>query len=173
MKGCDIGTIVSRVPKHPDECLADLLDTHEGAEAPTVGAVAAFGGFVASLGTDTAEFSQRLKKRPHNTDAQALKRLVSDDDPGEVSLKKGITSKQYNHLAYRMAAKSYEEDWSHNFRKPRSRPAFAAMREKVAAKKSKGGRGYQIASATAHYVCDLAATGAKGKPRSQFWRLIY
>jgi sterol 3beta-glucosyltransferase len=126
--------------------------------------MAAFGGLISSLGTNTADFSQRLKKRPRNTDAEALKRHVSKDDPGEVDLKKGITSKQFYHLAYRMAAKSYEEDLAHNLRKPRSRPTFTVIREKVAAKKAKGGRGYQVTSATAHYVCDLAATGAKGKP---------
>jgi sterol 3beta-glucosyltransferase len=158
---------VSRVPRPRSACFADLLDTHEGAEGPLVGAVAAFGGFVASLGTDTADFSLRLKRRPRNTDAEALTRLVSNDDQGEISLKKGITSKQFHHLAYRMAAKSYEDDFAHNFRKPRSRPAFAAMRERVAAKKAKGGRGFQVTSATAHYVCDLTATGAKGKPISR------
>jgi sterol 3beta-glucosyltransferase len=119
------------------------------------------------MGTDTADFSQRVKRRPRNTDVETLERLVSNDDQGEISLKKGITSKQFNRLAYRMAAKSYEEDFAHNFRKPQSRPAFAAMREKVAAKKARDSRGYQVTSATAHYVCDLAATGAKGKPRSR------
>jgi sterol 3beta-glucosyltransferase len=167
MKDCDIGTIVGSVPKSPNTCFANLLDTHEGAEGPLVGVIAAFGGFVTSLGIDTADFLQRLKKRPRNIDAEALERHVSNDDQGEISLKKGITSKQFHHLAYRMAAKSYEEDLAHNFRKPRSRHAFAAMREKVTAKKAKGGRGYQVAGATAHYVCDIAATSAKGKPSSR------
>jgi sterol 3beta-glucosyltransferase len=155
---------VSSVTGYRKVKLANPVDTHEGAEGPLVGAVAAFGGLVSSLGTDTAEFSQRLKNRPRSMDVEALQRHISRDDPGEVTLKKGITSKQFHHLAYRMAAKSYEEDPAHNFRKPRSRPAFTAMREKVAVKKAKGGRGYQVTSATAHYLGDLAATGAKGKP---------
>jgi hypothetical protein len=127
--------------------------------------VAAFGGLVASIGTDTSEFASRLKKKPqpHDADPEALKRTVTIDEPEEVDTKKGISSKQFHHLAYRMAVKSYEEDPTQNFSKPRSRPGITAIRKKVAAKKAKGGRGYQVASATAHYVCDLATTGAKGE----------
>jgi sterol 3beta-glucosyltransferase len=134
--------------------------THEGAEGPLVGIIAAFGGLMASLGTDTAEFSQRLKKRPRGMDVEATRRPTSGE-PDEISVEKGITSKHFHHLAYRMAAKSCDEDYTHNFEKPQSRPGLAALREKVAAKKAKGGRGYQITSATAHYIGDLAATGAK------------
>ena len=149
--------------------LTDCSDTHEGAEGPFVGAMAAFGGFMASLGTDTTEFSQRLKKRPQNTDVEAVTRVISEDEPGEISMKKGITSKQFQHLAYRMAAKSYEEEPLHNFRKPQSRPGLTTIRDKVAAKKAKGGRGYQITSATGHYACDLATTGAKGESTQTYW----
>lgn len=127
--------------------------------------MAAFGGLVASIGTDTSEFLSRLKKKPqpHDTDSEALTRTVTIDEPEEVDTKKGITSKQFHHLAYRMAVKSYEEDPAQNFSEPRSRPGVTAIRRKIAAKKAKGGRGYQIANATAHYVCDLATTGAKGE----------
>ena len=134
--------------------------THEGAEGPFVGVVAAFGGLMASLGTDTGEFSQRLKKRPRETDAdaEALRRVPTVDEP---DVEKGITSKHFHHLAYRMAEKSCDDDYTHNFEKPQNRPGISALREKIAARRARGGRGYQITSATAHYVGDLAATGAK------------
>ncbi|KAF9694720.1 hypothetical protein EKO04_007312 [Ascochyta lentis] len=144
--------------------------THEGAEGPFVGALAAFGGLMSSLGTDTTEFSQRLEKKPRNLDVESLARIVSNDEPGEIDPKKGITSKQFHHLAYRMAVKSYEEDPSQNFRMPQSRPGITAIRAKVATKKAKGGRGYQITSATAHYVCDITATFAKA-PVALFYNI--
>jgi hypothetical protein len=128
-----------------------------------VGIVAAFGGLLASLGTDTSEFSHRLKKKSAQEDVETLTRVETTGDPGEVSLSKGITSKQFHRLAYRMAAKSLEDDPSQNFSKPRSRPGIAAIRDKVARKKAKGGRAYQITSATAHYVNDLTVTGLKGE----------
>lgn len=140
-----------------------LLDTHEGAEGPLVGAIAAFGGLMSSIGTDTSEFSQRLKKRSHTEDIETLARTVTNGAEEQLDPKKGITSKQFQHLAYRMAKKSYEDDPVNNFTKPQNRPGLVAVRRKVAEKKAKGGRGYQIASATAHYVCDLTVTGAKGK----------
>jgi sterol 3beta-glucosyltransferase len=143
--------------------MADRSDTHEGAEGPLVGAIAAFGGFISSLGTDTAEFSQRLKRRPRSTDVEAMTRSVTNGSQAEIDPKKEITSKQFYHLAYRMAAKSYDDDLNHNFRKPRSNSRLTAMREMVAAKKAKGGRAYQISSATAHYAGDLTATGARGE----------
>ncbi|KAF2626779.1 glycosyltransferase family 1 protein [Macroventuria anomochaeta] len=144
--------------------------THEGAEGPFVGAVAAFGGLMASIGTDTTDYSHRLKKRPHNADIETLSRVVSNGEPEEIDPEKGLTSKHFHHLAYRMAVKSYEEDPRRNFSKPRSHPGLTAIRNKVAAKKAKGGRGYQITSATAHYVCDLAVTGAKA-PVALFYNM--
>ncbi|KZM23991.1 transferase [Ascochyta rabiei] len=143
--------------------------THEGAEGPFVGALAAFGGLMASLSTDTAAFSQRLERKPRTMDVESLERIVSNES-GEIDPKKGLTSKQFHHLAYRMAVKSYEEDPARNFKKPRSRPGITAIRTKVAAKKAKGGRGYQITSATAHYICDVTATGAKA-PVALFYNL--
>jgi hypothetical protein len=140
-------------------------DTHEGAEGPMVGAVAAFGGLMAGLGTDTTEFSHRLKKKEDHASVEALARTVTNGEEEAFDPKKGITSKQFNHMAYRMAKKSYEEDPMKNFTKPRSSPNFIAIRRKVAEKKAGGGRGYQIASATSHFVCDLSVTGAKGECR--------
>ena len=138
-------------------------DTHEGAEGPLVGAVAAFGGLMASIGTDTTELLHRLRKRPRHVDVETLQRSVSNDEPDDIDLTKGITSRQFHHLAYRMAVKSYEDDPNQNFSKPRNRPGITAIRTRVAAKKVKGGRGYQITSATTHYACDLATTAAKGE----------
>ena len=65
-----------------------------------------------------------------------------------------------------MAKRSYEDDPAKNFTKPRANPGLVAVRRKVAEKKAQGGRGYQIASATTHYACDLAVTGTKGKQQT-------
>ncbi|KAI8931389.1 hypothetical protein NX059_011721 [Plenodomus lindquistii] len=135
--------------------------THEGAEEPIVGAVAAFGGLMSSIGTDTTEFSQRLKKKTHSDDIEAAARTVANNAEEELDLDSGITSKQFNHLAYRMASKSYEEDETRNFTRPQVRPGLETIRRKVAKAKVKGGRGYQITSATSHYAFDLAVSGAK------------
>lgn len=138
-------------------------DTHEGAEGPSVGVVAAFGGLMTSFSTDTAEFSHRLKKKSHHEDVETLARTVTNGAEENFDPKKGITSKQFHHLAYRMAKKSYEDDYVKNFTKPNAAPALVAVRRKVEERKAKGGRGFQITSATAHYVGDLAVTGVKGE----------
>jgi hypothetical protein len=162
--GCDTDIGVSTVF---NECAVRFLlkdpDTHEGAEGPIVGAVAAFGGLMAGLGTDTTEFSHRLKKKENHMDVEALARTVTNGEEEAFDPKRGITSKQFNHMAYRMAKKSYEDDPMKNFTKPRTSPNLIAIRKKVAEKKAGGGRGYQITSATAHFVCDLSVTGAKGE----------
>lgn len=118
-----------------------------------------------SLGSDTSRFSQRLKKqpRPIGVEMSEISRVKSNAESEEIDPAKGITSKQLYHLAYRMAAKTYAKEPRQNLSKPRDQPGLAAIRNRVAAKKAKGGRGYQITSATAHYVCDLAITGAKGE----------
>ncbi|KAJ4985852.1 glycosyltransferase family 28 domain-containing protein [Stagonosporopsis vannaccii] len=144
--------------------------THEGAEGPMFGIAAAIGGLMSSIGIDTSEFSQRLKKQPHTEDIETLARVVTNGAEEQLDPKKGITSKQFHHLAYRMAKKSYEEDPAKNFTKPQARPGLVALRRKVAEKKAKSGRGYQITSATAHYVCDLTITGAKA-PVALFYNL--
>lgn len=170
---CDIDIGVSTGVR-PFEINISLTksDTHEGAEGPMLGAIAALGGLVASIGTDTAEFSRRLKKRPRNVDIEASAQSASLGEADEIDPSKGFTSKQFYHLAYRMAVKSYEKDPIQNFRKPRSRPGIEAMRKAVAEKRAKGGRGYQITSATAHYAYDLAATGARGKLLKVDWRYL-
>lgn len=121
---------------------------------------------ISSVGTATTEFSQRLKKRPVSEevdDVEALARTVTNGTEEVVDPKKGITSRQFNHLAYRIAKKSYEEDPIKNFTRPQARPGLVAIRKKVAERKARGGRGFQITSATSHYVCDLAVAGAKGE----------
>jgi sterol 3beta-glucosyltransferase len=164
--GCDIDIGVSTTS---DSCVVRALltvaDTHEGAEGPMVGAIAAFGGLMAGVGTATTEFSHRLEKRPHHTDVEALARIVTNGEEEVFDPKKGITSKQFNHMAYRMAKKSYEDDPDKNFTKPRTSPGLIAIRKKVADKKASGGRGYQITSATVNFVCDLSVTSAEGEYR--------
>lgn len=140
-----------------------VLDTHEGAEGPITGAIAAFGGMMASFGTDATEFSQRLKRKQNHTDVEALARTVTNGEDEAFDTQKGITSKQLNHMAYRMAKKSYEDDPEKNFTKLRRNPNLVAIRKKVAEKKANGGRAYQIASATSHFICDISVTGAKGQ----------
>lgn len=141
------------------------LDTHEGAESPLLGLMATFVGTMTSFGSDTSRFSHRLSKKPRKTGVEMsdMSRMDSNGETEEIDPAKGITSKQLYHLAYRMAAKTYAKKPSQNLTKPRNQPGLAALRNKVAAKKAKGGRGYQITSATAHYVCDLAITGAKSE----------
>lgn len=119
---------------------------------------------MASIGTDTTDFSHRLKKQTHHEDVETLARTVTNGAEEDFDPKKGISSKQFHHFAYRMAKKSIEDDPAKNFSKPQARPGLIAIRRKVEKTKAKGGRGYQITSATAHYVGDLAATGAKGSP---------
>jgi sterol 3beta-glucosyltransferase len=116
-----------------------------------------------SFSTDTAEFSHLLKKKSHHEDVETLARTVTNGAEENFDPKKGITSKQFHHLAYRMAKKSYEDDYAKNFTKPNASPGLVAVRRKVEERKAKGGRGFQITSATAHYVGDLAVTGAKGE----------
>jgi hypothetical protein len=114
-----------------------------------------------SFGTDTTEFSHRLKKKSHHEEIETLARTVTNGAEEDFDPKKGITSKQFHHLAYRMAKKSCEDNFAENFTKPHATPGIVAIRRKVEEKKAKGGRGFQITSATVHYVGDLAATGAK------------
>lgn len=161
---CDIDIGVSSCRSPQDRCiLTDHKDTHEGAEGPLVGVIAAFGGLMASIGTDTTDFVHRLKKQPHNEDMEVLARTVTNGPDEAFDRKKGITSKHLKHLAYRMAKKTYEDDPEKNFSKPETSSGIVAIRRKVEEKKARGGRGYQVTSAVTHFVGDLAATLAKGK----------
>jgi hypothetical protein len=154
--------VSSPIGSHSIDILLKHIDTHEGAEAPLVGVVGAFGSLLSSISIDTAEFSRRLQRQPRNIYAKVLQSDDTNDEANEIDPSKGITAKQFHHLAYRMAVKSYEDDPYQNLTKPRNRPAIAAVRTKVAVKQAKGGRVYQVANATMHYACDLATTGARG-----------
>ena len=69
-------------------------------------------------------------------------------------------------MAWRMAIKMFDDDNMRNFRDPppTKNRNLAAMRARLAARKArKGGRAHQVVSATAHFVGDVAATGAKGE----------
>lgn len=126
-----------------------------------------------SIGTDTRDFSHRLKKHPHNEDVEALARTVTNGTEEAFDPKKGITSKHLNHLAYRMAKKTYEDDPDKNLSKPEARSNIVAVRRKVQETKARGGRGYQIVSAATHYVGDLAVTVSKGNPMSAYKQSIH
>jgi hypothetical protein len=147
-----------------------LLDTHEGAEAPIVGTIAAISGLISGLATDTQDFSHRLKKRPRPSDIEAPSSpsVQTADDPTSTpksSTKPPLSPHHLNNMAWRMAVKTFDDDNLRNFHEPPKNPNrnLAIMREKIAKRKARGGRAYQIASATAHYVGDVAATSAKGE----------
>jgi hypothetical protein len=147
-----------------------LLDTHEGAEAPIVGTIAAISGLISGLATDTQDFSHRLKKRPRPSDIEAPSSpsVQTADDPTSTpksSTKPPLSPHHLNNMAWRMAVKTFDDDNLRNFHEPPKNPNrnLAILRAKIAKRKARGGHAYQIASATAHYVGDVAATGTKGE----------
>jgi sterol 3beta-glucosyltransferase len=146
------------------------LDTHEGAEAPIVGTIAAISGLINGLATDTQDFSHRLKKRPRPSDVEAPSSISSQaaDDPTitpKSATQPPLSPHNLNNMAWRMAVKTFDDDNLRNLHEPPKNPnrSLAVLRSKIAKRKARGGRAYQIASATAHYVGDVAATGAKGE----------
>jgi sterol 3beta-glucosyltransferase len=146
------------------------LDTHEGAEAPIVGTIAAISGLINGLATDTQDFSHRLKKRPRPSDIEAPSPTSSQTADDRTSIPKSSTKPHMsphnlNNMAWRMAVKTFDDDNLRNFHEPPKNPnrSLAILRAKIAKRKARGGRTYQIASATTHYVGDMAATGAKGE----------
>jgi len=72
-----------------------------------------------------------------------------------------LTSAQLEKLAQRMAHKVYESNENDNFNKAPVLHGPARLQQLRAARKAERGRARQIASATAHYVEDLAKTGMK------------
>lgn len=118
---------------------------------------------MSQFGTDTREFSRRLKRQPPPEDMETLTRAVTNGAEEIFDPKQGISNKQYQRMAYRMAKKTFEDEKGKNFTtRPKTSPGMAAIRRKIEERKAKGGRGYQITSATMHYVGDVAVTGAKG-----------
>ncbi|KAI7767327.1 hypothetical protein LZL87_014017 [Fusarium oxysporum] len=145
----------------------------EGAEDPMIGVIAAVSGFVATLGTATSDYSQRLK---NPAPSRPLKRRLSSKrhfTPTEAyQAHEGIlrpvvgpatlTPMEMGNIAIKMATKSLRN----------SDPAIAASkiapsirnRHKAswrAHEEGKNGRAYYVTRATGKYACDLAKAGAK------------
>jgi sterol 3beta-glucosyltransferase len=152
------------------------LDTHEGAEGPIVGTIAAISGLFSGLATDTQDFSHRLKKRPKPSDPETAPAPPSStppaDSPTNNSTPKNnhpseppLSSHNFNNMAWRMASKTFDDDHARNLHDPppTKNLSIASMRARLAARRARGGRAHQVVSATAHYACDVTATGAKGE----------
>lgn len=145
-----------------------VIDVHEGAESPAIGAVATISGVFSTFGTYTSDFSERLKRQPTLDASLAAKTKSppSTQEAGEVK-NKNLSPGQLESMAYRMAAKQYEEDLRDHFKKPATNPKLAMVQARIAAKKAKRARSHQIVSATAHYVGDLSKLGLRGKSRKR------
>ncbi|KAH3904265.1 hypothetical protein HBH56_237920 [Parastagonospora nodorum] len=138
---------------------------HEGAEGPLVGAVAAVAGFAATLGTNTTDFSDRLRRpdksesgRPTAT-AKSSESHESDVQPKPDTPSSG----QLENMAQRMAKKRFEDDLNDNLRKPPGGQSmlFVKLRSQNCAKNSKQGRARQITSAAAQYTVDVSRTSLR------------
>ncbi|KAF2025017.1 UDP-Glycosyltransferase/glycogen phosphorylase [Setomelanomma holmii] len=135
---------------------------HEGAESPGIGAIAAISGLFAGIGTDTTTYSERLKRRPtaedQVLDGKASLEAGTADEPPERKVRR---PKHLENMAWRMAVKTYEGNLYDNLDKPHTNPKIAKLHSRIAAKKAKHGRAYQLVSATGHYAGDLSRTGLK------------
>jgi sterol 3beta-glucosyltransferase len=143
------------------------LDVHEGAETPIVGAIAAVAGFATTIGTNTADFSERLQ-RP--AEVSHTHPVVGEKVPGTPETDKHLqpdspSPGQLEIMAQRMALKTYEDNLSDNLKKPVSGQSrlLTRIRTRDSAKKANRGRGQQIISATGHYVIDVSSTCLRGK----------
>jgi len=137
---------------------------HEGAESPSIGAVAAVAGTISSIGTATSDYTNRLKKpvAPQTPASNAPRNREADEKAEQIGFK-SPSSTQLESVAWRMAMKTYEADIHDNFEKPPVNPKLAKLQERIAEKKAKRARAHQIVSATANYGKDLAKTGFQGE----------
>ncbi|KAF2129493.1 glycosyltransferase family 1 protein [Dothidotthia symphoricarpi CBS 119687] len=136
---------------------------YEGAEGPSIGAVAAVSGLFSSIGTNTTDFSRRLQRRPGPGTPQKMivnNHIRTDETDGQYH-NEGLSTEQMENVAWRMATKSHEKDLTRNLEKPARNERLTHVRNKVLVRKVKGGRAYQVTSATAHYAGDLTKTGLK------------
>jgi len=145
------------------------LDVHEGAEGPLVGAVAAAAGFAATLGTNTADFSDRLR-RPEKSASGSPIATAKSSESHESDVQRSPDTPSFGQLenmAQRMAKKRFEDDLNDNLRKPPTNQSvlFAKLRTQNCAKNAKQGRARQITSATAQYTVDVSRTSLRGKFR--------
>jgi hypothetical protein len=141
-----------------------LLDVHEGAEAPIVGAVAAVAGFASSIGTNTADFSDRLKK-PKPGEILAAAEKASDIRALDEKLHRTTPNAgQLEILAQRMARKTCDDNLAANLRTPQDLQSqmLVRLRTQDNAKRAQQGRAHQIACATGRYTTDVSRTCLKG-----------
>lgn len=144
---------------------------HEGAESPIIGAVAALSNYIATLGADTSEFKARVKKQDKGSDTDAtprpkLPRKHHRHAEEERELKK-LSSVQLENFAWRMALRTYEDDFRNNFESPHKNPKLLQVHERINGKQKDRSRPHQIASATAHYASDLTKTSLQAPVN--FW----
>jgi sterol 3beta-glucosyltransferase len=139
-------------------------DTHEGAEFPIVGAVAAAAYFFSTIGTNTSDFVQRLERKPSQQDSsESTKEKLEVDHVDDPSKSNILSSAQLERLAQRMAHKIYEKDGNDNLNKAPVLHGPARLHAFRDARRAERGRAHQIASATVHYAGDLTKTGLKSK----------
>ncbi|KAF2854031.1 glycosyltransferase family 1 protein [Plenodomus tracheiphilus IPT5] len=137
---------------------------HEGAETPSIGAIAAVAGTFASIGTATSDYTERLKKPvgPTTSAAQATRNREADAEAEAKENQigpRGPSTMQLESIAWRMAMKTYEANIHDNFEKPPVNPKLARIQARIAEKKAKRARAHRIISATARYGRDLTKTG--------------
>jgi sterol 3beta-glucosyltransferase len=142
---------------------------HEGAETPIVGAVAAIAGFATTLGTNTADFSERLRRPAEVSHTRPVtgEKVPDIPEPDKHVQPDSPSPGQLEIMAQRMALKTYEDNLKDNLRKPiggQSR-LLTRLRTQESAKKANHGRAQQITSATGHYVIDVSRTCSRGKSR--------
>ncbi|KAL5117639.1 hypothetical protein ACEQ8H_004532 [Pleosporales sp. CAS-2024a] len=139
---------------------------HEGAEGPSVGAIAAVAGFAASLGINTADFSDRLKKPRQSADRRtgASAEKISESRDTDQQLQPGSLSLgELEMIAQRMAKKTMKKNLQENTRIPQQHPSqlLVRLRTQQDVKKAQRGRAHQIAYATGHYAMDVSGTCLK------------
>jgi sterol 3beta-glucosyltransferase len=93
---------------------------HEGAETPIVGAVAAVAGFATTLGTNTADFSERLRRPAEVSHSHPV---TGEKVPGTPETDRHVqpdspSPGQLEIMAQRMALKTYEDNLNDNLKKP-------------------------------------------------------
>ena len=128
-----------------------------------IGAVAAISGFFTTIGTNTVDYSERLKRQPSSSGGRlrTIKEGLGGDGADGQAKNSAISSVQLEGMAWRMAVKTYEDNLYDNLSKPRNNRRLNDIQARIAAKKTKHGGAHQVTSATFHYVGDLTKAGLK------------
>jgi sterol 3beta-glucosyltransferase len=141
-----------------------MLDIHEGAEFPLVGAVAAVAGFFSTVATNTSNYSERLK---HRSTAEVQTRTAEDvlrvDVENSRDEEKILNPVQLEKLAIRMAYKTYEGSLQDDLNKTPALRGVGKYCTYIASKRAERGRAHEVSSATAHYAADLTRTAMTSK----------